>query len=141
VRFMVLVKGDERSEAGVLPSERILQEMGRYNEELTNAGMMLGGEGLHPSSRGARIRFSGSEPSVIDGPFGRPSELLAGFWLMQADSRDQVIEWVKRMPNPDNDEYEVEIREVIDMEEFTRDSLPQFGAQEERARDQADAQR
>jgi hypothetical protein len=138
---MVLVKGDEKSEAGVLPSETILAEMGRYSEELTNAGAMLGGEGLHPSSKGARVRFSGRERTVIEGPFGRPSELIAGFWLLQADSRDEAIEWVKRMPNSDDDEYEVEIRQVFEDEEFTQAATSEPRDQEDRPRDQADAQR
>jgi hypothetical protein len=134
MRFMVLVKGDEKSEAGVMPSEQVLTEMSRYNEELANAGMMLGGEGLHPSSKGARVRFSKGQPSVINGPFGNPGELLAGYWLLEAESLDQVIEWIKRMPNPEDQEGEIEIRQVIEMEDWGPDVPREIKEQDERLR-------
>jgi hypothetical protein len=138
MRFMVLVKGDEKSEAGVLPSEQLLTQMGTYNEELERAGAMLGGAGLHPSSKGARVRFSRGQTSVINGPFGRPQELLAGFWLLEAESMDQVIEWVKRMPNPEDDEGEVEIRQVFEMDDFGPELSPELREQDERLRAQAE---
>src|SRR5688572_10884111 len=100
MRFMVIVKADKQSEAGVMPTEEQLAEMGKYNEELVKAGVMLAGEGLHPSSKGARVRFSGDKRTVIDGPFAETKELIAGFWLIQAKSREEAIEWVKRAPNP-----------------------------------------
>jgi hypothetical protein len=134
MRFMVLVKGDEKSEAGVMPSEQVLTEMSRYNEELANAGMMLGGEGLHPSSKGARVRFSKGQPSVINGPFGNPGELLAGYWLLEAESLDQVIEWIKRMPNPEDQEGEIEIRQVIEMDDWGPDVPRETKEQDERLR-------
>lgn len=134
MRFMVLVKGDEKSEAGVMPSEQVLTEMSRYNEELANAGMMLGGEGLHPSSKGARVRFSKGQSSVIRGPFGNPGELLAGYWLLEAESLDQVIEWIKRMPNPEDQEGDVEIRQVIEMDDWGADVPQEIKEQDERLR-------
>ena len=112
MKFMILIKADEDSEAGVLPDQRLLAEMGAYNEELVNAGVMLAGEGLHPSSKGVRVRFSGGRTSVIDGPFAETKELLAGFWLWDVESREEAIEWVKRCPNPSGMDCEVEIREV-----------------------------
>ena len=113
MRFMVMVKATPESEKGIMPSEKLLADMGRYNEELVKAGVMLAGEGLHPSSKGARVRFSGSKRTVIDGPFTEAKELVAGFWLMQAKSLDEVVEWVKRAPNPHNEDSEVEIRQVF----------------------------
>jgi hypothetical protein len=119
MRFMVIVKGNEKSEAGVLPSERVLTEMGKFNEELVKAGVMLAGEGLQPSSKGARVRFSGKKkPTVIDGPFAETKELVAGFWIWQCRSKDEAIEWAKRIPNPDGEESEVEIRQVFETEDF-----------------------
>jgi hypothetical protein len=118
MRFMVMVKANEDSEAGVLPSTELLTEMGRYNEELVKAGVLLAGEGLQPSSKGARVRFSGSERSVIDGPFAETKELIAGFWLIQVPSLDEAIEWVKRCPNPMEGESEIEIRQVFEPEDF-----------------------
>jgi hypothetical protein len=138
MRFMVLVKGDEKSEAGILPSEQLLTQMGTYNEELERAGAMLGGAGLHPSSKGARVRFSRGQTSVINGPFDRPHELLAGFWLLEAESMDQVVEWVKRMPNPEGDEGEVEIRQVFEADDFGPESPPEIREQEERLRRQTE---
>ena len=118
MRFMVMVKANEDSEAGVMPSKELLTEMGRYNEELVKAGVMLAGEGLQPSSKGARVRFSGKERTVIDGPFAETKELIAGFWLIQVKSIDEAIEWVKRCPNPMDGESEIEIRQVFENEDF-----------------------
>ena len=118
MRFMVMVKANEDSEAGVMPSKEALTEMGRFNEELVKAGVMLAGEGLQPSSKGARVRFSGKERTVIDGPFAETKELIAGFWLIQVKSIDEAIEWVKRCPNPMEGESEIEIRQVFENEDF-----------------------
>ena len=134
MRFMVMVKATKESEAGVMPSEQLLAEMGRYNEELVKAGVLLAGEGLHPSSKGVRIRFSGKERTVIDGPFTETKELVAGFWLMQVRSRDEVIEWVRRCPNPFEGESEIEIRQVFEAEDFGEALTPELRAQEERLR-------
>ena len=112
MRFMILVKATKDSEAGVMPSERLLTEMGQFNEELVKAGVMLAGEGLHPTSKGARVRFSGGQRTVIDGPFAETKELIAGYWLWQCKSKEEAIEWVKRCPNPYNEDGEVEIRQV-----------------------------
>jgi hypothetical protein len=133
MRFMVIVKADENSEAGVLPDEKLLAEMGKYNEELVKAGVMLAGEGLHPSSRGARVRFSGNKRTVIDGPFAETKELVAGFWLIQVKSKEEAIEWVKRIPNPfPGTESEIEVRQVFESEEFGDALTPELRAQEER---------
>ena len=118
MRFMILVKATDESEAGVMPSEQLLSEMGRYNDELVKAGVMLAGEGLQPSSKGARVKFSGDDRSVIDGPFTEAKELIAGFWLIDVKSKDEAVEWVKRIPNPDGGESEVEIRQVFEAEDF-----------------------
>ena len=119
MRFMVLVKANEDSEAGVMPSERLLAEMGEYNEELVKAGVLLAGDGLQPSSKGARVRFSpGGKTSVVDGPFAETKELIAGYWLIQAKSKEEAIEWVRRVPNPDDVESEIEIRQVFEAEDF-----------------------
>jgi len=119
MRFMILVKADKSSEAGVLPSAELLTEMGKFNEELVKAGVLLAGEGLHPSSRGARVRFSGSKRTVIDGPFTETKELVAGFWLIEVKSLEEAIEWVKRAPNPmPGTESEIEIRQVFEAEDF-----------------------
>jgi hypothetical protein len=118
MRFMVMVKATEDSEAGVMPSQELLLEMGRYNEELVKAGVMLAGEGLQPSSKGARVRFSGGERTVIDGPFAETKELVAGFWIIEVPSIDEAIEWVKRCPNPMPGESEIEIRPVYEMGDF-----------------------
>jgi hypothetical protein len=133
MRVMVLVKADEQSEAGVLPSEELLAEMGRYNEELAKAGVMLAGEGLHPSSKGARVRFTGKETSVIDGPFTEAKELVAGFWLWQVSSLDEAIEWVRRAPFEDT---EIEIRPVFEADDFGDALTPELREQEERLRAQ-----
>jgi hypothetical protein len=135
MRFMVLVKADANSEAGVLPDEKLLREMGNYNDELVKAGVMLAGEGLHPSSKGKRVRFSGSKRTVIDGPFAETKELIAGFWLIQAKSMDEAIEWVKRAPNPfPGTESEIEIRQVFEADDFGPAFTPELREQEERQR-------
>ena len=138
MRFMILVKANAESEAGVMPSEQELIEMGKFNEELVKAGILLAGEGLHPSSRGARVRFSGSERTVIDGPFAETKELVAGFWLIQVKSRDEAIEWIKRVPFKDG---EIEIRQVFETEDFApSDPTGEVRAAENRLREQIAAQ-
>jgi hypothetical protein len=140
MRFMVIVKADKNSEAGVLPDEKLLADMGKYNDELVKAGVLLAAEGLHPSSKGARVRFSGAKRTVIDGPFAETKELVAGFWLIQVKSRDEAIEWVKRAPNPfPGSESEVEIRQVFEAEDFGAEFTPELREQEERQRVQAAA--
>jgi hypothetical protein len=139
MRFMVMVKATKESEAGVMPREELLTEMGNYNEELVKAGVMLAGEGLHPSSKGARVRFSGKERTVIDGPFAETKELVAGFWLIQVKSMDEAIEWVKRCPNPMDGESEIEIRQVFETEDFGDELTPELREQEARLRAQVDA--
>jgi hypothetical protein len=134
MRFMVMVKADKNSEAGILPDEKLLAAMGKYNEELVKAGVMLAGEGLQPSSKGARVRFSGTQRTVIDGPFAETKELVAGFWLMQCKSKAEVIEWVKRCPNPMPGECEIEIRQVFEAEDFGKEFTPELREQEERLR-------
>jgi hypothetical protein len=138
MRFMVIVKANEKSEAGELPSERVLAEMGKFNEELVKAGVMLAGEGLQASSKGARVRFSGNKkPVVIDGPFAETKELVAGFWLWQCRSKEEAIEWAKRIPNPDGEESEVEIRQVFETDDFAPvDPTGQLREQEHRLREQ-----
>lgn len=136
MRFMVMVKASRSSEAGVMPSEKLLSEMGKYNEELVKAGVLLAAEGLHPSSKGVRVRFSGSDRTVMDGPFSETKELVAGFWLMQVGSREEAIEWVKRCPNPMDEESEIEIRQVFEAADFGDEFTPELRAQEERLRDQ-----
>ena len=136
MRFMILVKADRNSEAGVMPSEQLLADMGRYNEELVKAGVMQAGEGLHPSSKGARVRFSGKDRSVIDGPFAETKELVAGFWLWKCDSLQEAVEWVKRCPNPMQGQSEIEIRQVFEAEDFGEAFTPQLREQEERLRAQ-----
>ena len=134
MRFMVLVKADKNTEAGTLPDEKLLTEMGKYNEELVKAGVMLAGEGLHPSSKGARVRFSGTTRTVIDGPFAETKELIAGYWLWQVKSKEEAIEWVKRCPNPTGAESEIEIRQVFEAEDFGAEFTPELREQEERLR-------
>jgi hypothetical protein len=136
MRFMVIVKATKESEAGIMPSQQLLEEMGRYNEELVKAGVMLAGEGLQPSSKGARVKFKGKDRTVVDGPFTETKELVAGFWLMQARSKDEVIEWVKRCPNPMEGESEIEIRQVFEAEDFGEVLTPELREQEERLRQQ-----
>jgi len=139
MRVMVLVKADKDSEAGVLPDEKLLTEMGNYNEELVKAGVMLAGEGLHPSSKGARVKFSGEKRTVIDGPFAETKELIAGFWLWQVKSMEEAIEWVKRCPNPMGVESEIEIRPVFEADDFGPAFTPELREQEERLRAQTAA--
>ncbi len=134
MRFMVIVKATNETEAGVLPTEEQLAAMGKFNEELVNAGVMLAGEGLQPSSKGARVRFSGAERTVIDGPFAESKELIAGFWLWQVASKEEAIEWVKRCPNPGNGDSEIEIRQVFEADDFGPALTPELRAQEEQLR-------
>jgi hypothetical protein len=138
MRFMIIVKATEDSEAGVMPDEKLLTDMGRYNEELVRAGVMLAGEGLHPSSKGARVRFSGAQRTVTDGPFTETKELIAGFWLWQVKSMEEAIEWVKRCPNPMPGDSEIEIRPVFEAEDFGEEFTPELRAQEERQRAEAE---
>jgi len=138
MRFMVIVKADKNSEAGVLPSQELLTEMGKFNEELVKAGVMLAGEGLQPSSKGARVRFSGDKRTVIDGPFAETKELIAGFWLWQVKSLEEAIEWVKRCPNPMGVESEIEIRQVFEPDDFGPALTPELREQEEQLRAQTE---
>ena len=139
MRVMVIVKATQDSEAGVMPSEQLLREMGNYNEELVKAGIMLAGEGLHPSSKGARVKFSGEKRTVTDGPFAETKELIAGYWLWQVKSMEEAIAWVKRCPNPMPGESEIEIRPVFEAEDFGAEFTPELREQEERIRAQAAA--
>jgi hypothetical protein len=133
MRFMVLVKADRNSEAGVMPDQKLLADMTKYNEELAKAGVLLAGEGLHPSSKGARVRFSDGKRTVIDGPFAETKELIAGFWLIQVKSKEEAIEWVKRAPNPmPGTEPEIEIRQVFEAEDFGSEFTPELREREER---------
>ena len=136
MRFMIIVKATKDSEAGVMPSEQLLRDIGKFNEELVKAGVMLAGEGLHPSSKGARVRFSGAKRTVIDGPFAETKELIAGFWLWKVKSKEEAIEWVKRCPNPMKGESEIEIRQVFEAEDFGAEFTPELRQQEERLRAQ-----
>ncbi len=134
MRFMVIVKANKDTEGGVMPSEKLLADMGKYNEELVKAGVLLAAEGLHPSSKGARVRFSGAKRTVIDGPFTEAKELIAGFWLFQVKSREEAIEWVKRCPNPLEGESEIEIRQVFEASDFGAEFTPELREREERLR-------
>src|SRR2546428_11801793 len=136
MRFMVMVKANKDSEAGVLPDQKLLTEMGKYNEELVKAGVLLAAEGLQPSSKGARVKFSGTKRTVIDGPFTEAKELIAGFWLIQVKSKQEAIEWVKRCPNPFEGESEIEIRQVFEADDFGAELTPELRAQEHRLRAQ-----
>ncbi len=136
MRFMVIVKATKDSEAGVLPDQKLLAEMGKFNEELANAGVMLAGEGLQPSSKGARVRFAGAKRTVIDGPFAETKELIAGFWLWQVKSKEEAVDWVKRCPNPFHGESEIEIRQVFEAEDFGAEFTPELREQEQRLRAQ-----
>jgi hypothetical protein len=135
---MVIVKASKDSEAGKMPSQQLLTEMGKFNEELAKAGVMLAAEGLQPSSKGARVRFSGGKRTVIDGPFAETKELIAGFWIWQVKSKEEAIEWLKRCPNPHNEDGEIEIRQVFEAEDFGAEFTPELRAQEERVRAQAE---
>ena len=134
MRFMVMVKATKDSEAGVMPDEKLFAEMGKFNEELVKAGIMLAGEGLQPSSKGARVRFSGSKRTVIDGPFAETKELVAGFWIWKVKSKEEAIEWVRRCPNPMPTDSEIEIRQIFEAEDFGAEFTPELRAQEERLR-------
>ncbi len=134
MRCMIIIKANHDTEAGVMPSEQLLADMGRYNEELVKAGIMLAGEGLHPSSRGARVRFSGTARSVVDGPFAETKELIAGFWLWQVRDLAEAVEWAKRCPNPTGAESVIEIRPVFEAEDFGAEFTPELREQEERLR-------
>jgi hypothetical protein len=135
MRFMIIIKADEESEAGVMPSEQLLTEMTAFNEELVKAGVMLAGEGLHPSSKGARVLFSGDKRTVVDGPFTEAKELVAGYWLLEVSSKEEAIEWVKRIPNPDQKDAVVEIRQVFETEDFGDALTPELREAEQRMRD------
>jgi hypothetical protein len=137
MRFMVMVKATKDSEEGALPDQKMLADMGKYNEELVKAGVMLAGEGLHPTSKGARVRFSGNKRTVIDGPFTETKELVAGFWLFQCKSLAEAIEWVKRCPNPMPGDSEIEIRQVFEAEDFGAEFTPELREQERRISEQA----
>ena len=141
MRFMVIVKANKDSEAGVLPKQKLLAEMGKFNEELVKAGVLLAAEGLHASAKGKRVRFSGAKRTVIDGPFTEAKELIAGFWLWQVRSMEEAIEWVKRCPNPFDGESEIEIRQVFEAEDFGPEFTPELRQQEERLRAQAAAKK
>jgi hypothetical protein len=139
MRFVVMVKATKDSEAGKMPSTKLLEEMGKFNEELVKAGIMLAGEGLHPSSKGVRVRFTGDTRTVIDGPFAETKELVAGFWIWQVKSREEAIEWVKRCPNPHEGEGEIEIRQVFEADDFGPALTPELREAEERLRAKIDA--
>jgi hypothetical protein len=139
MRFMILVKANKDTEAGALPDEQLLTAMGKYNEELVKAGVLLAGEGLHPSSKGARVKFSGEKRTVTDGPFTETKELIAGFWLFDVKSKAEAIEWVKRCPNPTAGESEIEIRQVFETEDFGAALTPELKESEERLRAQSAA--
>jgi hypothetical protein len=141
MRFMAMVKATPESEAGVMPSRELLDAMNAYNEELVKAGVMLAGEGLHPSSKGARVRFDGSDRTVIDGPFTETKELVAGFWILQCKSREEALEWIKRCPNPMEGPSEIELRQVFEAEDFGDAMTPELREAEERLRAQAEANR
>jgi hypothetical protein len=136
MKFMVMVKASKWSESGAMPNEKLLADMGKFNEELVKAGIMLAGEGLHPSSKGARVKFSGKNRTVIDGPFAETKELVAGFWIWQVKSLQEAIEWVKRCPNPMPDDSEIEIRQIFAAEDFGAEFTPELREQEERLRKQ-----
>ena len=141
MKVMVIVKATQSSEAGEMPGEELLTAMGHYNEALSKAGILLAGEGLHPSARGFRVRFSGTDRTVIDGPFAETRELVAGFWLWQVQSMQEAIDWVKRCPNPHNEEGDIEIRQVFEAEDFGEALTPALREQEERIRAEAERRR
>ena len=134
MRFLVMVRATKDSESGAMPSESVLAEMGRYNEQLVREGVLIGAEGLHPSARGKRVRFSGKDRTVIDGPFAETKELIAGYWIFEVASMDEAVEWVKRSPNPFEGESEIEIRRIFEAEDFGPEFTPELRAQEERLR-------
>jgi hypothetical protein len=139
MKFMVLVKANKDTEAGVMPSTKMLEEMGKYNEALVKAGVMVAGEGLHPSSKGAKVRFSGDKRTVIDGPFSEAKELIAGFWIWEVKSKEEAIEWLKRCPNPTGEESELELRQVFTADDFGPELTPELREAEERLRAQVEA--
>src|SRR6201987_1964885 len=141
MRVMVIVKANKDSEAGKMPDQKLLADMGKFNDELVKAGVMLAGEGLHPTSKGVRGRFSGTKRTVVDGPFTETKELIAGFWLWQVRSMDEAIEWVKRCPNPHNEDSEIEIRPVFEVDDFGPELTPELRQQEERIRTQVASQK
>ena len=141
MRFMVIVKASKESEAGVMPNQTLLAEMGKFNEELVKAGLLLAAEGLHPTSKGKRVKFSGAKRTVVDGPFTETKELIAGFWLWQVRSLEEAIEWVKRCPNPHEAESEIEIRQVFEAEDFGAEFTPELKEKEERLRAQVPAKK
>ena len=138
MRFIVMVKATKDSEAGKLPDEQLLTEMGKFNEELVKAGIMLAGEGLHPSAKGARVHFSGAKRTVVDGPFAETKELIAGYWIWQVKSKEEAIEWVKRCPNPHPGDSEIEIRQIFEPDDFGPALTPELRAREERLRAEAE---
>lgn len=140
MKFMIMVKADANTEAGAMPDQQLLTEMGRFNEELVKAGIMLAGEGLHPSSKGARVKFHGDKRTVVDGPFTETKELVAGFWLWRCKSKEEAVEWVKRCPNPTGAESEIEIRQVFEAEDFGAEFTPELREQEERLRTEIERQ-
>jgi hypothetical protein len=137
MRFMVLIKSNEETEAGAMPSEELLIEMGKFNEELVKAGVLLAGEGLHPSSKGARVVFSGDKRTVVDGPFTEAKELVAGFWLLDVSSKEEAIEWVKRVPNPTGQDGVIEIRQVFEVDDFGDAATPEVREQAQMLREQS----
>jgi hypothetical protein len=141
MRVMVIVKASKGSEAGEMPDEKLLRDMGRFNEELANAGIMLAGEGLHPTSKGKRVRFSGASRSVVDGPFAETKELIAGFWIWKVKSMDEAVEWVRRCPNPHPGESEIEIRPIFEQEDFGAEFTPELREQERRVWEKASQNR
>ena len=140
MRFMILIKANKDTEAGVMPSEKLLADMGKFNEELVKAGVMLAGEGLQASSKGARVKFLGEKRIVTDGPFAETKELIAGFWIWKVKSKQEAIDWVKRCPNPTGDEAEIEIRQIFEAEDFGAEFTPELRAQEDRLRSQIEKQ-
>jgi len=138
MRFMVIVKASKESEAGIMPSQQLLSEMGKFNEELVKSGVLVAADGLQASSKGARVRFEGKKRTVIDGPFAETKELIAGYWIWQCKSKEEAIDWVKRCPNPHNEDSEIEIRQVFEAEDFGETLGPEVQAQEERIRKQID---
>lgn len=140
MRFMIIVKANHDTEAGVMPDEKMLAAMGKYNEELAKAGIMLSGEGLQASSKGARVKFSGDKRTVIDGPFAETKELIAGFWIWKVNSKQEAIDWVKRCPNPTGEESVIEIRQIFEAEDFGKEFTPELREQEERIRKNIEAQ-
>ncbi|HJZ88251.1 MAG TPA: YciI family protein [Polyangia bacterium] len=141
MRVMVIVKATKNSEAGVMPSEKLLTEMGQFNEQLVKAGVMLAGDGLHPSAKGKRVRFSRKQRTVIDGPFTETRELIAGFWIWKVKSMEEALEWARRCPNPDEEEGELEIRPIFEADEFGKEFTPELRAQEERLRAEIERQK